>query len=89
MKKPKTVARLAFRVEGDKWTCYAAKPDTMEGARFMGCIMMGIANDPHRKAMFMELMKDAFGDFIEEYFGASPTSWETHDAPESERSGSA
>lgn len=91
MTEKKTVTapiRLAFRVEGDWWVCYAAKPNTMEGALRMGTIAMGIVRDGDRKAGFMNIMKDALADFIEDKFGERPTMIE-EPGPESERSGSA
>lgn len=93
MKKPKQqeAGRLAFRVEGDKWTCYYAQAHTMDGAVWMGSTMMGIVRDPERKKMFMDLMRDALSDFLEDKFGQRPI-WpmpEGQPAPESERSGSA
>lgn len=89
--KKAPAGRLAFRVEGDKWTCYYAQENTMEGAVWMGTIAMGIVRDPERKQMFMDLMRHALSDFLEEKFGTAPI-WpepQGHPAPESERSGSA
>lgn len=80
--------RLAFRAEGDWWVCYCAKRDTMEGALEMARVAMGIVRDQQRKRDFMEIMKDALSDFIEEKVGARPEMVE-EPAPESERSGSA
>lgn len=85
----KRVMRLAFRVEGYWWVCYCAPPDTMEGAHEMGRIAMGIVADEERKSGFMEIMKDALGEFIEERFGEVPEIWNVEPGPESERSGSA
>lgn len=91
MKTTKPVnVRLAFRTEGDKWTCYVAKGDTMDGALWMGSVAMGIVRDEGRKGEFMFLMSEALGDFLEEKFGPGVvSSWETTPAPEGERSGSA
>lgn len=89
MSKPKqNVGRLAFRVEGDWWVCYYAKPNTMDGAIRMATIAMGIVRDAERKEIFMGLMRNALGEFLEEHFGEVAT-WKTETAPESERSGSA
>jgi hypothetical protein len=82
------VGRLAFRVEGDKWTCYYAQPNTMEGAIWMGSVMMSIVEDKERKQAFMGLMRDALQDLLED-MGKKVESWNTQTAPESERSGSA
>lgn len=90
MKETKqTVGRLAFRVEGDKWACYFARPDTMEGAVWMGSVMMGIVQDRERKEMFMALMRHALKEFLEEKTGGKIGWWDTERAPESERSGRA
>ena len=82
------VGRLAFRVEGDNWVAYYALADTMEGAIFLGSIKMQFVQDKDRKAAFMDLMKSAFTDAIEE-FGGKVDSWDEQRAPEHERSGSA
>lgn len=84
----KKVGRLAFRVEGNKWTCYYAKADTMEDAIWMGTIAMAIVEDLERKQAFMDLMRSALADFLEARTGQRPT-WEEYKAPEHERSGSA
>lgn len=86
--KMELAVRLAFRVEGNWWVCYAAKADTMVDAIEMGRIAFGIAADNHRKTLFMDLMKDALADFIESRFGQRPEMVE-RPGPESERSGSA
>ena len=83
------VGRLAFRVEGDNWVAYYAKMDTMNDAIFMGSIRMGLVRDPDRKRAFMEIMKSALSDFIEEGFENKIESWNEERAPESERSGRA
>jgi hypothetical protein len=85
----KPVIRLAFRIEGDKWTCYCAKSDTMDGALWMGSIMMSIVQHKDRKQAFMDLMRDALGEFLTERLGGDIKSWSTEPAPESERSGRA
>ena len=89
MTSEKQVGRLAFRVEGNKWACYYAMADTMEGAIWMGSVMMGIVQDRERKEMFMNLMRSALKDFLEERIGGKVSSWDEQPAPESERSGSA
>jgi hypothetical protein len=86
---PKRVGRLAFRVEGGNWTCYYAKPDTMEDAVLIATIAIGVVRDERRKQIFMDLMKDALSDFLEDRFGERPDIWDEEPAPESERSGSA
>jgi hypothetical protein len=90
MTETKNVGRLAFRVEGNKWTCYYAMSNTMDGAIWMGSIAMGIVqNDKARKDTFITLMREALADFIEEKIGGHVESWDTKPAPEGERSGSA
>ena len=81
------VGRLAMRVEGDLWVAYYALPDTMEGAFFLGSIQMRFVMDKDRKQTFMDLMKEAVADIIEEKTGERPH-WATpHSAPEHERGG--
>lgn len=78
-----------MRAEGDKWTAYVAKGDTMEGAIWMGSIAMGIVtSDMARKRAFMDLMIGALDDFLADQ-GMTVESWDERDAPEHERSGSA
>lgn len=82
--------RLAMRVEGDWWVAYLAKADTMEGAKRLGSILMGIVeNNPERKEAFLSLMKFAMEESIKKLFGQTPDWEEPHPAPESERSGRA
>jgi len=81
--------RLAMRQEGNKWTAYAAKPNTMEGAIWMGSIALSlVVDDNDRKQAFIEIMKGALTDFLEGQ-GIAIDSWKQDAAPESERSGSA
>lgn len=84
------IGRLAMRVEGGTWVAYYALAETMEGAIFLGSIKMAIVQDPNRKRVFMDLMKDAVSDILEERVGVRPE-WpdEPQAAPENERSGSA
>lgn len=89
MTEDKLAGRLAFRVEGMWWVCYYAMPHTMDGAIEMGRVAMAIVQDSDRKQTFMELMKDALGDFLEDRTGERPDFWASERAPESERSGSA
>lgn len=84
------IGRLAFRVEGNNWNAYFAKPDTMDGAIFMGTIPMGFVTDnPERKRGFMDLMKACFDDFIQGSIGQRPEWSDLQRAPEHERSGHA
>jgi len=78
--------RLAMRQEGDKWNAYVAKPDTMEGAIWIGSIALRfIEDDPKREKAFLALMRDAVGDIIRDITGHKPTWSETRAAPEHER----
>ena len=84
------IGRLALRHEGDFWNAYYAMPDTMEGAIFLGCVAIAAVQDQARKAAFMDLMRSAVGQFIEEQTGGNVT-WpdSAQRAPEHERSGHA
>ena len=84
------VGRLALRVEGDNWNAYYAKPNTMEGAVFLGSIGMPfIVANPERKQAFMDMMRDIVADHIQEATGIRPTWGDPKTAPEHERSGTA
>jgi uncharacterized protein YbcI len=87
MKIKKRSGRLAMREEGSLWVAYYALPNTMEGALFLGSIRMEFVRDLDRKAVFIDLMKEAIGDKLRELTGGAPT-WEgMRPAPEHERSG--
>ncbi len=83
------VGRLAMRHEGPNWNAYYAMPGTMEGAIPLGSIAMRfVEGKPERKEAFMEMMKEAVSDLIEELTGHRPTWPEgAHAAPEHERAG--
>ncbi|HMF28651.1 MAG TPA: hypothetical protein VKE42_07755 [Candidatus Cybelea sp.] len=80
--------RLAFRVEGNKWTAYAAKQGTMDGAIWMGAVAIGIVENDELKRRFMDIMKDFFLEFLKER-GIEVDYWSEDQAPESERTGNA
>ncbi len=85
------VGRLAMRVEGRCWNAYYALTDTMDGAVYLGSIAMAaVLDNPDRKRVFMDMMKDVVSDIIEEKMGAR-LEWpnEPERAPEHERSGAA
>jgi hypothetical protein len=90
--KPKSqqqIGRLAMRHEGSFWNAYYAMPGTMEGAILLGSIAMSfVIGHPDRKDAFMNLMKKAVADIIEDVTGERPT-WPDAPqlAPESERAG--
>jgi hypothetical protein len=83
------VGRLAMRHEGANWNAYYAMPGTMEGAIPLGSIAMRfIEGKLERKEAFMDMMKEAVSDLIEELTGHRPTWPEgAHAAPEHERAG--
>lgn len=87
MTETSKIGRLALREEGDWWTAYYAMPDTMKGALRLGQVHMKFVVDrPERKAAFMNLMRGAVGDIIEEVCGERPTWPEGPQvAPEHER----
>lgn len=83
------VGRLAMRHEGAFWNAYYAMPNTMEKAILLGSIAMRfIVDNQDRKITFMNLMRDAVSDILEEETGHRPTWPEgAQPAPESERAG--
>ena len=81
--------RLALRVEGDKWTAYAAPLNTMEGAVWLVSIHMGCVGVRSRKEEFMQLMQGVLSDYIKERTGAAPHWNKPKPAPEHERAGRA
>lgn len=87
----KAKMRIAFREEGTMWNAYIAKPDTMEGAFLLGSIAMGVArSQPDIKAAFMEFMKVAFRQSLQDILGTEiPDEFDMQRAPEHERSGKA
>jgi len=67
------IGRLAMRVEGGHWNAYYAMHDTMDGANWLGSIAMRFVQSEKRKKAFMEMMKEAVADIIEEVAGERPT----------------
>lgn len=61
-----------MREEGDDWKAYYAMPDTMKGAIFLGSIKMRFVMIEERKIAFMNLMREAVADLIEEKVGIRP-----------------
>lgn len=83
------VGRLAMRHEGRNWNAYYALTDTMADAIPLGSIAMRfVVDNPERKAAFMDFMREAVADLIEEKTGHRP-SWPegVQSAPEHERAG--
>ena len=80
--------RLALRREGSFWNAYLALANTMDGAKLIGSIAIGAATkNPEIKAAFMAVMQQVVSDAITDVTGATPDTWHTEPAPESERSG--
>ncbi len=91
MAQTKTIPiRLAMRVEGDWWVAYMAQAGTMNGAKRLGSILMGIVeNNSERKQAFIALMQSAMTDAIKNIFNQTPD-WNAPElAPEAERAGRA
>lgn len=88
MKIAQKIGRLSMRHEGRMWNAYYAMPDTMKGALHLGSIAMRFVADPERKTAFMDMMREALSDLIEEQTGQRPT-WPEgiQSAPEHERAG--
>lgn len=88
-KKRKMAIRLALREEGPMWNAYLAMVGTMENAKLIGSIGIGIVrSQPEIKQRFLDLMKDTMALAVEEITGQTPEML-VEDAPESERSGNA
>jgi hypothetical protein len=83
------VGRLAFRVEGDWWVAYFASTDTMQDAIELGRIAMRLVQDQGRKVAFMDIMRSAISDYMQDVFGRRPDDFITRQAPEHERAGRA
>jgi hypothetical protein len=83
------IGRLAMRHEGAFWNAYYALPNTMDGALPLGSIAMRfIGGNEERKTLFMNLMREAVSDLIEEQTGQRPTWPEgVQPAPHHERAG--
>lgn len=77
----KQIGRLALREEGDEWKAYYAMPDTMRDAVFLGSLKMRFVLVEKHKAAFMDLMREAVSDLIEEEVGVRPTWGGARSAP--------
>ena len=83
------IGRLAMRHEGKFWNAYYAMPNTMDGALLLGSIAMRfVVGNEARKMAFIEMMREAVADIIQEKTGHRPT-WPDglQVAPEHERAG--
>ena len=91
MTKQQKIGRLAMRHEGTNWNAYYALTDTMAGAILIGSIPMRfIVGKPDRQKAFIDLMRGAVSDLIEELTGHQPTWPEgVQPAPAHERAGHA
>ena len=91
MKNKEQIGRLAMRQEGGNWVAYYAMNETMDGAIFLGSIVMaGISgHNGHRKANFMDMMRDIVSEIIEDKTGIKPEWGGEIAAPEHERAGNA
>jgi hypothetical protein len=88
MKTNEMKLRLAFRHEGECRNAYLAVPDTMDGAKLIGSIIIGaVTSNSERKQAFMDLMKAVMSDGVENMTGTRPDHFDVQSAPESERSG--
>lgn len=86
------VGRLALRVEGEWWVAYwAPRQQDMRGAVMLGTIRMSVVGPPGAPVYegFVELMRVAFGNMVEDVTGRQPSWGGLEPAPESERSGRA
>ena len=82
------VGRLALREEGEFWNAYYAQTGTMHDAILLGSVRMSfIVGHQERKDAFMDLMREAVGDLIEQATGIRPVWGGPEKAPEHERSG--
>jgi hypothetical protein len=81
MKDKQQIGRLAMRVEDNEWRAYYALTDTMKDALFLGSIKMRFVQTEERKTAFMNLMKEAVSDVIEEKLGTRPDWGGPKDAP--------
>ena len=83
------VGRLALRHEGEWWNAYWTKhQDSMIEAVLLGSIRVTLAHSAAKDA-FIEAMKLAFNNLVEDLTGQTPEWGAPHAAPESERSGHA
>lgn len=65
-----------------------ARMGTMDGATKIGSIRMSMVRASEKaKDSFMETMKLAFAEAIEQALGQKPVEWETRGAPEHEKAG--
>lgn len=90
IKGKEQLGRLAMRQEGTMWNAYFAPNETMDSAIFLGGVAMRfIENNEDCRHLFMDLMREAVADIIEENIGVRPLWGGAQAAPEHEKGGSA
>jgi hypothetical protein len=72
LKDHQQLGRLALREEGDLWNAYYALPDSMKDAIFLGSIKLRFTQSAAIRQMFMDVMREAVADLIEEQIGGRP-----------------
>lgn len=81
--------RIAFREEGPMVCVYMARSDTMEGAMLIGSCMKSILNAeaPAQFLRFKEVFEVGIRACIKDVMGVDVKKFDTHAAPEHEKSG--
>ena len=78
--------RIAFREEGKFWNAYLALPNTLQGAKLIGSIMIGaVAQSPEVKQAFMDVMKQVLANAAKDISGETIDEWIEKQAPENEQ----
>jgi hypothetical protein len=84
------VGRLAFRREGERVHAYWARTETMDGAVWIGSILVSVCDaEPAVWDGFKNLMRDAFSGVVFQDMGIRPAWGGEQPAPEHERAGRA
>lgn len=84
------IGRLAMRKEGLYWCAYYALPNDMAGAILLGSIrIQAIVENPERKQVFMDMMREIISEILEDELGQSPAWGGPISAPKHEQSGEA
>ena len=86
MKPTKIPGRVAIRHEGHMINAYWARPDTMEGAFWLGSIPAYFTEHKDIFERFKKLMIDGAGFVIEDITGGKIEKWMEQPAPEHEKS---
>lgn len=85
MMKTQIPGRVAIRHEGHMINAYWAKPDTMEGAFWLGSIPAYFTSHADIFERFKKLMIDGAGFVIEDITGGRIEEWNEKAAPEHEK----